>query len=144
MRMKVLGVVTLTLLSAACGSSREERIAAGGPDLGTALPKASGSDGLADANDQLIDPVIRIRMAQSELKREGLYGGAVDGIAGPATSQGIAKFQQHERLQQTARLDRETRDRMILNAMRMNGVSSARSQSDSDTAGSGSSCASKC
>ncbi len=62
---------------------------------------------------------IAMRQAQSELKREGLYDGAIDGIAGPKTKRGIIAFQQREGLQPTARLDGATRVRIVHNALRM-------------------------
>jgi len=62
---------------------------------------------------------LAMRQAQSELKREGLYDGAIDGIAGPKTKRGIITFQQREGLQRTARLDDATRVRMVHNATRM-------------------------
>lgn len=106
MRMKVLGVVALGLATAACGSSGDQRAATGG--LGP----------IEESGPALSSPLL-VRQAQSELKREGLYAGSVDGIAGPETRQGIAAFQRREGLESTAHLDRATRDRMVLNALRM-------------------------
>jgi peptidoglycan hydrolase-like protein with peptidoglycan-binding domain len=132
MRMEVMGVFALGLLTATCGA---ERTAIGGPVV-AAIPGASGSDGLADTNHQAIDPQMRIRMAQSELRREGLYEGKVNGIPGPAFTRGISEFQRLEGLQRTGRLDEATRNRMILNAFRMESASSARTQYDVDRTGS--------
>jgi hypothetical protein len=61
----------------------------------------------------------RIKDAQQELQKEGLYHGKIDGIAGAETKQAVTAFQQREGLQQTATLDRETLDK--LNAMRTAG-----------------------
>jgi peptidoglycan hydrolase-like protein with peptidoglycan-binding domain len=69
-----------------------------------------------------------VRRAQSELKREGLYDGKVDGIAGPETKHGITAFQERKGLQQTGRLDRPTRDRLTLSALRMDSWSSETAQ----------------
>ncbi|MGO8915321.1 MAG: peptidoglycan-binding domain-containing protein [Stellaceae bacterium] len=115
--MKVYGVVALGLLTAACGSSGDQRAATGGLAGVGALAEADfrpvAGSGPSDSSALLV------RQAQSELKRESLYEGRVDGIAGPKTKQGIIAFQRREGLQQTARLDDATRDRMILNALRM-------------------------
>jgi peptidoglycan hydrolase-like protein with peptidoglycan-binding domain len=102
MRSPVYGVVALGLLAAACGG---ERVAS---DPGTAAP------GEARASSAIV-----VRQAQSELKREGLYAGAIDGVAGPETRQGIASFQRREGLQPTARVDAATRDRLVVNALRL-------------------------
>jgi peptidoglycan hydrolase-like protein with peptidoglycan-binding domain len=94
MHRSVYGFVALMLLTAAATP-------------GFANTGPSGSSQLA------------VRQAQSELKREGLYDGTVDGIAGPKTRQGIIAFQRRERLPQTARLDDATRNRIVLNALRL-------------------------
>jgi peptidoglycan hydrolase-like protein with peptidoglycan-binding domain len=111
MRMEVLGVVALGLLTTACGSSDDQRVAR--RDLG------GGIGGLAETDLGPIDRRGAVRQAQSELKREGLYRGTVDGVVGPETTRGITAFQQREALQQSARLDRATRDRLNLRALRM-------------------------
>jgi peptidoglycan hydrolase-like protein with peptidoglycan-binding domain len=96
MHRSVHGIVALGLLTAA---------AAGTASLAASRPAGSS--------------VLAMRQAQSELKREGLYDGTVDGIAGPKTRHGLIAFQQRERLPQTARLDQATRDRIIHNALSM-------------------------
>jgi peptidoglycan hydrolase-like protein with peptidoglycan-binding domain len=108
--MEVLGVVALGLLTTACGSSDNQRAARS--DLG-------GVGGLAEADFGPIEGSGSVRQAQSELKREGLYRGKVDGVVGPETTRGITAFQQREALRQSARLDRATRDRLNLRALRM-------------------------
>src|SRR5690348_6361050 len=55
-----------------------------------------------------------VRDAQSELQREGLYHGKIDGVLGPETKQAIASYQAREGLQQTATLDQDTVERMNL------------------------------
>jgi peptidoglycan hydrolase-like protein with peptidoglycan-binding domain len=133
MRTEVLGVVALGLFTAACGSNSDQRAARGPAGVG------AGTSALAESDLGAVEGSGPVRRAQSELKREGLYEGRVDGIAGPKTMEGISAFQQRERLPQTARLDRATRDRMIVKALRMDGAPSARARSDAATEGSGSS-----
>jgi peptidoglycan hydrolase-like protein with peptidoglycan-binding domain len=128
--MEVLGVVVLGLLMTACGSGADQRPATSGP---------RGVGALAETDLGPIEGSGPVRQAQSELKREGFYDGKVDGIAGPETKQGIAAFQQREGLQQTARLDRATADRMNLRALRMDGWTSEMGQSNPATERSGSS-----
>jgi peptidoglycan hydrolase-like protein with peptidoglycan-binding domain len=132
--MEVFGVVALGLFTAACGSNGDQRAATGGPaGLG------AGTSALAESDLGAVEGSGPVRRAQSELKREGLYEGRVDGIAGPKTVQGISAFQQRERLPQTARLDRATLDRMTVKALRMDGAPSARARRNAVTEGSGSS-----
>ena len=118
MRMEVLGVVALCLLTTACGSGENQRVATSGVGGVGALTEVAPIKGSGP-----------VRQAQSELEREGLYDGTVDGIVGPETIQGITAFQQREGLQQTAYLDRATRDRMNLRALRMDGWSGETAQS---------------
>jgi peptidoglycan hydrolase-like protein with peptidoglycan-binding domain len=128
MRMKLLGVVVVGLLMAARSLSGD---AAGA----TVIPTSVGRNVIIDVGGQPGGGSLRMRMAQSELKREGLYGGKVDGVAGPATIRGIIEFQQREGLQQTTRLDTATRDRMTLNALRMNSWSGGTTRSNIGTGG---------
>jgi peptidoglycan hydrolase-like protein with peptidoglycan-binding domain len=51
-----------------------------------------------------------IRWAQVELRLMGLYGGSLDGIAGPETSRAILAFQKSNGLERTATLDQQTAD----------------------------------
>jgi peptidoglycan hydrolase-like protein with peptidoglycan-binding domain len=132
MRIKALGAVGVGLLMAAYCSGGNQRATAG--DL-TVIPVGTGNNVTTDASSQLVGGSTDVRMAQSELKREGLYGGKVDGIAGPTTTRGITAFQQREGLQQTSRLDTATRERMILNALRMDNWSSGTARSNIDTKG---------
>jgi peptidoglycan hydrolase-like protein with peptidoglycan-binding domain len=117
MRMGVVGVLALGLLTAACDSSEDQRASEGALNEGD--PGPVGSTWSSRFSDHLV------RRAQSELKREGLYEGRVDGIAGTQTKQAITVFQQREGLQQNARVDRVTLRRMTLNALRMDGASNA-------------------
>ena len=99
MRTEVFGVIALGLLTAAC-SGADNRISVGGEGR-NALNEATS--GQAQAEGPLPSSEHVVRQAQSELKREGLYRGKVDGIAGPETKQAITAFRQREGLQQTAR-----------------------------------------
>jgi peptidoglycan hydrolase-like protein with peptidoglycan-binding domain len=96
MHKGVYGIVALGLLTAA----------------GAATPSLAESDPSGSS-------VLAMRQAQSELKREGLYNGTVDGIAGRKTRHGLIAFQEREGLPQTARLDEATRDRIVINALSM-------------------------
>jgi peptidoglycan hydrolase-like protein with peptidoglycan-binding domain len=114
MRTEVFRIIALCLLVTAC--SGDERTSLGGEGRSAFN---EGSSAQATAGVPLRSSDHLIRQAQSELKREGLYRGKVDGIAGPETKQAITAFRQRERLQQTAHLDRATVERMHLNALRM-------------------------
>lgn len=54
-----------------------------------------------------------IQQAQQQLKAQGLYRGAVDGILGPQTEQALSQFQQQSGLPQTADLDQQTMTRLM-------------------------------
>lgn len=54
-----------------------------------------------------------IQQAQQQLKSQGLYRGAVDGILGPQTEQALSQFQQQNGLPQTADLDQQTMSRLM-------------------------------
>ena len=49
-----------------------------------------------------------VKQAQAQLRDQGLYPGAVDGIIGPKTRAALKAYQQKEGLPQTAHLDRRT------------------------------------
>jgi hypothetical protein len=53
-----------------------------------------------------------VKRAQTELQREGVYRGPIDGIMGQRTRDALAAYQEREGLRQTAMLDRSTRDRL--------------------------------
>lgn len=53
-----------------------------------------------------------IRRAQQALQAQGLYDAKIDGIIGPKTREGLRQFQAREGLEQTARLDGPTRQRL--------------------------------
>jgi peptidoglycan hydrolase-like protein with peptidoglycan-binding domain len=104
-----------------CGSGDNQRAARS--DLG------GGGGALAGADFGPIEASGSVRQAQGELKREGLYRGKADGVVGPETTQGIAAFQERGALQQSARLDRATRDRLNIRALRMDRWSRETAQS---------------
>lgn len=54
-----------------------------------------------------------IQQAQHQLKAQGLYRGAIDGILGPQTEQALSQFQQQNGLPQTADLDQQTMSRLM-------------------------------
>lgn len=56
-----------------------------------------------------------IKTGQAELKREGYYGGNIDGIAGSQTRKATSDFQKDAGLQQTAQLDAATMDALRQN-----------------------------
>jgi len=49
-----------------------------------------------------------IQQAQQQLKSQGLYRGAVDGVMGPETQTAVMAFQREHSLPQTAQLDQQT------------------------------------
>jgi peptidoglycan hydrolase-like protein with peptidoglycan-binding domain len=53
-----------------------------------------------------------IQQAQQQLKSQGLYRGAADGVMGPETQTAVRAFQRQNGLPQTAQLDQQTLDRL--------------------------------
>jgi peptidoglycan hydrolase-like protein with peptidoglycan-binding domain len=51
-----------------------------------------------------------IQQAQQQLKSQGLYHGAVDGVMGPETQTALMAFQRQHSLPQTSQLDQQTLD----------------------------------
>jgi hypothetical protein len=162
MRTGFLGVVALGLVTAACGTTQQQRSATGGLTglgagaiiggpvgavVGTVVGAAGGAilpeDATTIANNMLgrahragnaalnrpspgaertvsagtarsgsTMPPGLVKEAQSQLKDQGLYPGAVDGIVGPKTRSALKAYQEKEGLRPTARLDRATVARM--------------------------------
>jgi peptidoglycan hydrolase-like protein with peptidoglycan-binding domain len=54
----------------------------------------------------------QVLQAQQELKSQGLYRGAIDGVVGPETQTAVSQFQKQQGLPQTAQLDQQTLDRL--------------------------------
>ena len=81
-----------------------------------------------------------IKQAQEQLKSQGLYHGRIDGIVGHRTREAIKDFQARNGLHRTARLDRNTLDRLM--GSRTSGVGSSAPNegmgNDNPTAGDGS------
>jgi peptidoglycan hydrolase-like protein with peptidoglycan-binding domain len=137
MRIGAYGVVAVALLATACGNSGEQRSAsgglsgvaigalAGGP-VGALIGGAAGAGAGAatpEGADTLAANALHkgrvasrdtVRQAQQKLADEGLYRGPVDGLMGPQTKAALSAYQQKNGLQQTARLDQATRDRLAL------------------------------
>src|SRR5215472_1515495 len=53
-----------------------------------------------------------IKQAQEQLRNQGLYHDAIDGVLGPATKQALRQFQQKNGLPMTATLDQQTMDKL--------------------------------
>jgi hypothetical protein len=53
-----------------------------------------------------------VREAQQSLRAQGLYNGPIDGILGPKTKSALSQYQQRNSLEQTARLDQDTLNRL--------------------------------
>ncbi len=79
MRTGVVSALALGLLTAACSSSEDQRANTNAPN--------EAAPGTAEGSWSSLSLEHSVRRAQSELKREGLYEGRVDGIAGPQTKQ---------------------------------------------------------
>ena len=90
----------------ALNTVRKEKVAASGALNDAGLGASSGSSQPSQGR--------LVKDAQSQLQREGLYRGPVDGVLGPDTRQAIAAYQAREGLQQTATLDQDTVQRMNL------------------------------
>jgi peptidoglycan hydrolase-like protein with peptidoglycan-binding domain len=54
-----------------------------------------------------------VKVAQQELKAEGLYNGMIDGRIGPQTQAAVRQFQQQNGLKTTAMLDQDTLRRLM-------------------------------
>src|ERR1700674_4840424 len=105
MRTEIFGIIALGLLMAACSSPDERTsIRSEGRNAFNESRNAynEANSGHAQAGGTVRSSEHLVRQAQSELKREGLYRGKVDGIVGPETKEAIIAFRQRERLQQTA------------------------------------------
>jgi peptidoglycan hydrolase-like protein with peptidoglycan-binding domain len=54
-----------------------------------------------------------IQQAQQQLRSQGLYNGAIDGLVGPETQTALSQFQRQQGLPETAQLDQQTLDRLM-------------------------------
>jgi hypothetical protein len=66
----------------------------------------SGSMGGQEASQS------QIQHAQQQLRAQGLYNGAIDGIVGPETQTALSQVQRQNGLPSTAQLDQQTLDRL--------------------------------
>ena len=74
-------------------------------------PSASASaDRMGSKQSTMSQP--DIEQAQQQLKAQGLYRGAIDGVVGPETEHALMRFQHQNGLPETAALDQQTMDRL--------------------------------
>lgn len=73
-----------------------------------------------------------IRQAQEALKAQGHDPGPIDGVMGPQTSQALREFQSSNGLQQTGRLDEQTKEKLNIENTSNRG-SGAMGRGDSST-----------
>ena len=74
-------------------------------------PSASASaDSMGSKQSTMSQP--DIEQAQQQLKAQGLYRGAIDGVVGPETEHALMRFQHQNGLPETAALDQQTMDRL--------------------------------
>lgn len=59
-----------------------------------------------------LDPMDSVRGAQARLKNLSFYGGELDGVLGEQTREGIERFQAHEELPVTGKLNAATLDKL--------------------------------
>lgn len=139
-RLTMIWALGLAATVAACGNSVEESAATGGLGgaavgaavggpvgavVGLAAGAGTGTGVEVGQEKGLIPPEpgdnakpshvagadrTDVRQAQMALRDQGLYHGAIDGIAGRQTKQAVAEFQRRQGLPQTASLDRNTLD----------------------------------
>jgi peptidoglycan hydrolase-like protein with peptidoglycan-binding domain len=64
-----------------------------------------------------------IKQAQQQLRDQGLYHGAIDGVFGPETKQALGQFQQKNGLPETATLDQQTMNKLLGSANAGQGTS---------------------
>ena len=81
--------------------------------MNTPSAASSNSNSFQGGSKQASMSQSDIQQAQQQLKAQGLYRGAVDGILGPQTEQALSQFQQRNGLPQTADLDQQTMTRLM-------------------------------
>ena len=120
--MKKLILGTASVLALAIGGVALDRVADAGStaDAGTIRPAFESSQSSRTAAFLRKD---NIRWAQLELRNMGLYGGSLDGIAGPQTKRALDQFQRNSGLKRTAMLDPQTLDALVGNPGIGNGSS---------------------
>jgi peptidoglycan DL-endopeptidase LytE len=85
-----------------------------GKNLAMALVLAGGMMGMASIAQAQTNSGSTIRNAQEQLKTDGYYNGAVDGVDGPATRAAIRKYQSDNQLTVNGRLDQATCNKLGL------------------------------
>lgn len=100
-------ILTLAMASAAMAQSSGTGTgnAAANPPPGSAASSSPQTGTRASAET--------VKRAQAELKSQGLYHGAVDGIIGKETKAALSAYQKKNRLPETASLDRRTLDHLM-------------------------------
>ena len=83
------------------------------PSATAANPANNNNNSFQGGSKQASMSQSDIQQAQQQLKSQGLYRGAVDGIMGPQTEQALSQFQQQNGLPQTADLDQQTMSRLM-------------------------------
>ena len=75
----------------------------------------AGAASLQAASSQSKYSSAVVRQAQTTLKDQGLYHGALDGISGPKTHSALREYQRSQNLSVTGRLDDQTLDQLGVN-----------------------------
>jgi len=96
---------TGTMGTPTTGATQSPTTGASGSQMGTSgtqSPQANMNPGGQQTSQS------EIQQAQQQLKSQGLYRGAVDGVMGPETQTALMAFQREHSLPQTAQLDQQT------------------------------------
>ncbi len=80
---------------------------------GTSSPTAATSQMPSSRSTAATITASEIKEAQTKLRSQGLYRGPIDGKIGRGTRMALERFQRHNGLHVTARLDRLTMSRLI-------------------------------
>jgi peptidoglycan hydrolase-like protein with peptidoglycan-binding domain len=107
-KMRELILATTSVLALGVGAVDVSHAAGTGglaPNARSDMPAASAA-AIGVTGDE-------VRQAQQQLRNLGLYRGALDGIAGPATKQALQQFQMSNGLAVTTTLDPQTMARLI-------------------------------
>jgi peptidoglycan hydrolase-like protein with peptidoglycan-binding domain len=79
-----------------------------GTNANTGMSGMNGSSQWGGGHNQVME-------VQQKLQADNLYSGKIDGMMGPETRQALRQYQQQNGLPATARLDRQTLDRILGN-----------------------------
>jgi peptidoglycan hydrolase-like protein with peptidoglycan-binding domain len=101
-------LVALTMFTAGCSMFGNHDTS--GAAAATMNPPAMSGSSTAPGSMAAELPVSRdtVKQIQSELQKQGLYSGQVDGIVGPQTRAALAAYQQKEGQSKTPALDEQT------------------------------------